>query len=132
MRISDWSSYVCSSDLEASARRFAEEARSLLVTALLVISALCMAGMPWFIYLIGSGFSQDPEKLALAVDLTRITFPYLLFMAVVALLSGVPHSLFRLAAAAAAPKIGQAPCRERVFEYVSISCVAGSLKKKKK
>src|SRR3546814_3657447 len=29
------------------------------------------AGMPWFIYLIGSGFSQDPEKLALAVDLTR-------------------------------------------------------------
>src|SRR3546814_2481655 len=49
---------------EASARRFAEEALSLLVTALLVISALCMAGMPWFIYLIGSGFSQDPEKLA--------------------------------------------------------------------
>src|SRR3546814_11790525 len=36
---------------EASARRFAEEALSLLVTALLVISALCMAGMPWFIYL---------------------------------------------------------------------------------
>src|SRR3546814_528678 len=88
---------------EASARRFAEEALSLLVTALLVISALCMAGMPWFIYLIGSGFSQDPEKLALAVDLTRITFPYLLFMAVVALLSGVLNSLYRFAAAAAAP-----------------------------
>lgn len=88
---------------EASARRFAEEALSLLVTALLVISALCMAGMPWFIYLIGSGFSQDPEKLALAVDLTRITFPYLLFMAVVALLSGILNSLYRFAAAAAAP-----------------------------
>src|SRR3546814_14709371 len=62
-----------------------------------------MAGMPWFIYLIGSGFSQDPEKLALAVDLTRITFHYLLFMAVVALLSGVPNSLYRFAAAAAPP-----------------------------
>src|SRR3546814_305797 len=74
---------------EAAARRFAEETLSVLVTALLVISALAMAGMPWFIYLIGSGFSQDPEKLALAVDLTRITFPYLLFMAVVALLSGI-------------------------------------------
>lgn len=88
---------------EAAARRFAEEALSILVTALLAISALCMAGMPWFIYLIGSGFSQDPEKLALAVELTRITFPYLLFMAVVALLSGVLNSLYRFAAAAAAP-----------------------------
>ncbi|HEY9547880.1 MAG TPA: murein biosynthesis integral membrane protein MurJ, partial [Kiloniellaceae bacterium] len=88
---------------EAAARRFAEEALSVLVTALLVISALAMAGMPWFIYLIGSGFSQDPEKLALAVDLTRITFPYLLFMAVVALLSGILNSLYRFAAAAAAP-----------------------------
>lgn len=86
-----------------SARRFAEEALSLLVTALLTISALAMAGMPWFIYLIGSGFSQDPEKLALAIDLTRITFPYLLFMAVVALLSGILNSLYRFAAAAAAP-----------------------------
>jgi putative peptidoglycan lipid II flippase len=62
-----------------------------------------MAGMPWFIYLIGSGFSQDPEKLALAVELTRITFPYLLFMSVVALLSGILNSLYRFAAAAAAP-----------------------------
>jgi len=88
---------------EAAARQFAGEALSILVTALLVISALCMAGMPWFIYVIGSGFSQDPEKLALAVDLTRITFPYLLFMAVVALLSGVLNSLYRFAAAAAAP-----------------------------
>jgi len=88
---------------EAAARQFAGEALSVLVTALLVISALCMAGMPWFIYVIGSGFSQDPEKLALAVDLTRITFPYLLFMAVVALLSGVLNSLYRFAAAAAAP-----------------------------
>jgi len=88
---------------EAAARRFAEEALSILVTALLVISAACMAGMPWFIYLIGSGFSQDPEKLALAIDLTRITFPYLLFMAVVALISGVLNSLYRFAAAAAAP-----------------------------
>src|SRR3546814_17872279 len=64
-----------------------------------------MAGMPWFIYLIGSGFSQDPEKLALAVDLTRITFPYLLFMAVAALLSGILNSPYSFAAAAAAPHL---------------------------
>ena len=94
---------------EASARQFAGEALSILVTGLLVISAAAMAGMPWFIYLIGSGFSQDPEKLALAVDLTRITFPYLIFMAVTALLSGILNSLYRFAAAAAAPIL--LPCR---------------------
>jgi len=88
---------------EAAARRFAGEALSVLVTGLLLLSAAAMAGMPWFIYLIGSGFSQDPEKLALAVELTRITFPYLLFMAVTALLSGILNSLYRFAAAAAAP-----------------------------
>lgn len=88
---------------EAAAKRFAEEALSVLITGLLVISAAAMAGMPWFIYVIGSGFSQDPEKLALAVELSRITFPYLLFMAVVALISGVLNSLYRFAAAAAAP-----------------------------
>ncbi len=88
---------------EAAARRFAEQALSVLITGLLVFSAAAMAGMPWFIYVIGSGFSQDPEKLALAVELSRITFPYLLFMAVVALLSGVLNSLYRFAAAAAAP-----------------------------
>ncbi len=88
---------------EAAARRFAGEALSVLVTGLLVLSAAAMAGMPWFIYVIGSGFSQDPEKLALAVELSRITFPYLLFMAVAALLSGVLNSLYRFAAAAAAP-----------------------------
>ncbi|MGD1878507.1 MAG: murein biosynthesis integral membrane protein MurJ [Kiloniellaceae bacterium] len=88
---------------EVAARRFAEEALSVLVTGLLVVSAVCMAGMPWFIYLIGSGFSQDPEKLALAIDLTRITFPYLLFMSVVALLSVSLNSLYRFAAEAAAP-----------------------------
>ncbi|HIC81213.1 MAG TPA: lipid II flippase MurJ, partial [Kiloniellaceae bacterium] len=88
---------------EAAARRFAEQALSVLITGLLVFCAAAMAGMPWFIYVIGSGFSQDPEKLALAVELSRITFPYLLFMAVVALLSGVLNSLYRFAAAAAAP-----------------------------
>ena len=60
---------------EAAARRFAEEALSMLVTGLLVLSACAMAGMPWFIYLIGSGFSQDPEKRALAVDRTRVPGP---------------------------------------------------------
>ncbi|MDX1576184.1 MAG: murein biosynthesis integral membrane protein MurJ, partial [Kiloniellales bacterium] len=49
------------------------------------------------------GFADDPEKFALTVELSRITFPYLLFIALAALLGGVLNSLYRFAAAAAAP-----------------------------
>ena len=44
-----------------------------------------------------------PAKFDLAVDLTRICFPYLLFMSLTALQSGVLNSLNRFTAAAAAP-----------------------------
>jgi putative peptidoglycan lipid II flippase len=90
-------------DGEAAARRFAGEALSLLVSVLLLFTGLCMAAMPWLMYLLAPGFVADPAQFELAVELTRITFPYLLFMALVALLGGVLNSLYRFAAAAAAP-----------------------------
>src|SRR3546814_20091677 len=74
---------------EAAARLFADATLSVLVTALLVISAPAMAGMPWLLYPTASGFSPDPEKSAPAVELTRITFPSLRLMSAVALLSAL-------------------------------------------
>ena len=62
-----------------------------------------MAGMPWFMASSRPASSDEPEKLALAVELSRITFPYLLFISLVALLSGVLNALYRFAAAAATP-----------------------------
>src|SRR5208282_6258445 len=59
--------------------------------------------MPTVIDLIAPGFRREPEKFALAVDLARITFPYLLFIALVALQGGVLNSVDRFAAAAATP-----------------------------
>jgi putative peptidoglycan lipid II flippase len=53
--------------------------------------------------MIAPGFEADPEKFDLAVDLARITFPYLLFIALVALQGGVLNSVDRFAAAAATP-----------------------------
>jgi putative peptidoglycan lipid II flippase len=88
---------------EAAAKAFAEQALALLLTSLLALSAAAMAGMPWVVHLLAPGFAADPEKFALTVELSRITFPYLLFMALAALLSGVLNSLYRFAAAAAAP-----------------------------
>ena len=87
----------------AAARLFAEQSLAALLTLLLLLTAAAMAGMPWLMYLLAPGFAADPEKFDLAVALSRITFPYLLFMGLVALLSGLLNALYRFAAAAAAP-----------------------------
>ena len=85
------------------ARVFAAEVFSVLLAWLLLFSALAMIAMPLAIYIIAPGFSGDAAKFDLAIDLTRICFPYLLFMSLTALQSGVLNSLNRFTAAAAAP-----------------------------
>ena len=90
-------------DSEAAAKAFAEQALSILLSVLLGLTVLAMAFMPWVMLLLAPGFTESPEKFDLAVELSRITFPYLLFMALTALLSGLLNSLYRFAAAAAAP-----------------------------
>ena len=85
------------------ARAFAIEVFSVLLAWLLAFSAIAMIAMPLLIYVIAPGFSGDEAKFDLAVDLTRICFPYLLFMSLTALQSGVLNSLNRFTAAAAAP-----------------------------
>ena len=88
---------------KAAAQFFAEQTLSVMLTTLFVLTAAAVAAMPWLLYVLAPGFSADPEKYDLAVQLTRITFPYLLFMSLAALLSGILNSLYRFAAAAAAP-----------------------------
>ncbi|MGH7093299.1 MAG: lipid II flippase MurJ, partial [Stellaceae bacterium] len=86
-----------------AARRFAEEAFAVLFTALLAFVVFGELFMPLVMHLIAPGFTQDPGKFALVVSLTRITFPYLLFISLVALQGGLLNSLNRFAAAAATP-----------------------------
>jgi len=88
---------------EAKAHTFALEIFSVLLAWLLVFSAAAMIAMPLLMYLIAPGFAGDPPQFDLAVDLSRICFPYLLFMSLTALQSGVLNSLNRFTAAAAAP-----------------------------
>ena len=90
-------------DGEAEARAFAEEALSLLTLVLVVLTIVVIITMPWFIVVIGSGFLQDEVKYALGVELSRITFPYLMFVALMALYGGVLNALYRFKAAAGAP-----------------------------
>jgi putative peptidoglycan lipid II flippase len=82
---------------------FAAEALSVLVAALFLFTVLAEIAMPVLMYGLAPGFADEPEKFALTVELTRITFPYLLCMAVVALLGGMLNAVYSFASAAAAP-----------------------------
>ncbi len=85
------------------AQRFAEESLAVLLAVTLTLVALAMACMPWLMPVIAPGFLEDSQQFREATQMAQIAFPYLLFMALAALLSGVLNSLRRFAAAAAAP-----------------------------
>ncbi len=87
----------------AEARRFGGEVAAIMVTGLVAFTLIATAVMPWLMYGIAPGFADQPEKFALTVELTRLTFPYLMFMALTAMASGMLNSLEKFAAAAAAP-----------------------------
>ncbi len=85
------------------AKAFGEQAMAFLFWLLLVLLIVMELAMPWAMRLFAPGFLDEPEKFTLAVELTRITFPYLLFISLVSLLAGVLNSLNKFAAAAATP-----------------------------
>lgn len=82
---------------------FADRVFTLLMASQLVLLAIALAFTPWVIGFLAPGFSGDPSRFALAVELTRITFPYLLLVSVVTLYGGILNALGRFATAAAAP-----------------------------
>ena len=87
------------------ARRFAEEVQAVFLPMLMVITLVFVVAMPAFVAVIGSGWTDEPTKFALAVELSRITFPYMLLISMVSLFSGVLNSLTRFTAAAFAPSL---------------------------
>ncbi|GEO83053.1 murein biosynthesis integral membrane protein MurJ [Pararhodospirillum oryzae] len=86
-----------------AAWRFAREAYTVLALLLLGFVALMEIVMPWAMIALAPGFVGVPGKLDLAVELSRIAFPYLLFISLSSLQSGVLNSLGHFAAPAAAP-----------------------------
>ena len=84
------------------ARTFARDAFTGLATILIVFTLLATVFMPFLVMAMASGFLGD-ERFDLAVDYGRIAFPYILFISLAALLSGVLNATGRFVAAAAAP-----------------------------
>jgi putative peptidoglycan lipid II flippase len=87
------------------ANNFSNEVFNLLFLSLLVLVLLTQIFMPAFVSLIAPGFVDDKEKISLATDLTRITFPFLMFVSLASFFSAILNSHNRFAEAAAAPII---------------------------
>jgi len=85
------------------ARLFADRVFTMLFGVEAVLLALALLFTPAAILLLAPGFNADPERFALAVELTRITFPYLLLVTLVTLYGGILNALQRFASPAAAP-----------------------------
>ena len=88
---------------ETSARVFANRVFTLLFLSQLVLLVVAWLFMPQAMRILAPGFSDDSEQRRLAIELTRITFPYLLLITLVTLYGGMLNVMHRFASAAAAP-----------------------------
>ncbi len=88
---------------EEETKRLVDRTATTLFLAVLTVSVLGIVGAPVLIYVSAPGFSADADKFSLTVELTRITFPYILFMALVALSAGILNTWGRFAVPAFTP-----------------------------
>ena len=89
-------------EADDNATGFASQALSGLAFVLLILSGLAMVFMPALVWATAEGFYGD-ARFDMAVDFGRVVFPYILFISLAALFSGVLNASGRFAAAAAAP-----------------------------
>ncbi len=93
------------SNSSKSGKKFANEVFSFLILALFFIVLVIEIFTPYLVYIIAPGFFENTEKFNLTVELTRITFPFLLFVSLSSFFSGILNSNNKFAAAAATPII---------------------------
>jgi putative peptidoglycan lipid II flippase len=97
-----------------AARQFASEAFAVMAFWLGLMTVLGELYMPQMMAVLAPGFESDPAKFALAVGLSRITFPYLLLICLAALVSGVLNGMERFTAASASYVL---------FNIISMACM---------
>lgn len=89
-----------------SKREAWELASAVFTTLLTIVTLVTMLGVlaaPWLVWVLAPGFHADMDKLALATLLTRVMFPYLLFISLAALAMGILNSVRAFAAPAFSP-----------------------------
>ena len=86
-------------------KKFANKIFNLLLIGLLLIVLIIEIFMPSFVFIIAPGFSENSDKLDLTIKLTRITFPFLLFVSLSSFFSAILNSHNKFAVSSAAPII---------------------------
>ncbi len=86
-------------------KRLIDAVATLLFLALVIAAAVGMAAAPLIVYATAPGFAGEPGKFALTVTLLRITFPYIVFISLVALAAGVLNTWSRFAVPALTPAL---------------------------
>ena len=105
-------------DGRGKALEFAAQSISVLTFFLAIFVIILEFAMPYVIPVLAPGFADDPGKIELATSLSRITFPFLLFISIVSFQSGILNSLGKFAAPAAAPVILNLMMIASVFIFV--------------
>ena len=88
-----------------TSQKFANNIFTLLAIGLFFLILVIEIMMPLFVFLIAPGFDGDYQKMELAITLTRITFPFLMFISLASFFSAILNSHNKFAIASAAPII---------------------------
>ena len=86
-------------------QEFANNIFNLLIIGLFFLVLIIEIMMPLFVFLIAPGFEDDYQKMELAITLTRITFPFLIFISLASFFSAILNTHNKFAIASAAPII---------------------------
>jgi putative peptidoglycan lipid II flippase len=98
-------SYSSLLDNKKKSKKFANNIFNLLIIGLFFLVLIIEVMMPLFVFLIAPGFEGDYQKMELAVTLTRITFPFLLFISLASFFSAILNTHNKFAIASATPII---------------------------
>ena len=90
---------------KTKSNKFANEIFNLLFLGLLALVLVAEVFMPAVVNLIAPGFVENNKKIELAIDLTRITFPFLMLVSLSSFFAAILNSHNKFAAASAAPII---------------------------
>jgi putative peptidoglycan lipid II flippase len=88
---------------EAETRLFVDRVSTVLALVLFVVTLIGVLAAPFIIYVSAPGFADEPAKRDLAIELLRITFPYILFISLTALAGGVLNTWSRFSVPAFTP-----------------------------
>ena len=88
---------------DAATRLLIDKVASVLLLAVVTLSLLGVLAAPWLVWVMASGLKQSAQGLDTAISLTRLMFPYIAFMSMVALSAGILNTWRRFAVPAATP-----------------------------